>query len=233
MNACPNCKVVLHSDHAFCPNCGSDLRSVVNEQKTQEAKIESNVQAETIISSSVNKVKEDFKTPFIISASFTTLSIFIWTCVFTNWQFSFDFFLNRLVNNSIWIMLVPYLISLFVKRQKRASLYLNMVLLFIGIGTILLFIGYSQMNTNQSPIVVRLQLRQPCIDNVIQQMEEHQISDEIKKLRAIKYCDCLLERINDDDMTIIGKREKEFWSIVTENYKDENTECVEISLQNN
>lgn len=229
---CPNCKSVLQADHAFCPNCGADLRKQGSGSESTEVKTETANQVEPSISNTNNEATADLKTPFIISFVFSAISIFIWSYVYTNWHFNSEVFINRLINNSFWIMLLPYLISLAFKKQRRASVYYNLVLLFIGIGIILLFLGYSQVKANQDPLLVRIQLKQPCIDNVIKQMDKYDISYEVKNLRATKYCDCLLEKVKDEDMTLIGKGEKEFWSVITENYKDENRDCVEISLQN-
>jgi hypothetical protein len=233
MSACPSCKSTLQTDHAFCPNCGADLRKDKSESESKEVPNEINAQVETNSSVPITNTRSDYKTPFIISLSFSAVSIFIWSYVYTNWSFNFEVFIGKLINNSFWIVILPYLICLPFKKQRRASVYFNMVFLFIGIGIILLFLGYSQIKANQDPFMVRIQLKQPCIDNVTQQMEKYDVSYEIKNLRATKYCDCLLEKIKDDDMAMVGKGEKEFWSMITENYKEENRDCVQISLQNN
>lgn len=230
MNRCRSCKAELVTDHAFCPKCGADLRKEKVETKE--------VQTETISAEANNPIrstdsKAEYRTPFIISLSFTTISIFIWSYVYTNWRFNLEVFTSKLINNSFWIMLLPFLISLAFKKPKRLKVYYNMVFLFIAIGVVLLLLGYSQVKASQDPFSLRMQLKEPCVDNVIQQMGKYDVSYEIKKSRATKYCDCILEEVGDDDMTLIGKGEKELWSLVAENYKDENRDCVEISLRNN
>lgn len=235
MKRCPSCKTELNADHAFCPNCGKDLRNSVMNPESNEVQIEQvelDNQHEPASSNPNTNTIGDFKLPFILSFAFTVISIFIWSYVYTNWNFNFQVFISKLINNSFWIMLLPFLISLAFKKQRRASVYSNMVLLFIVIGIVLLFFGYSQVKTSQDPLIVRMQLKQPCIDNVIKQMDKYDVSFEIKNYRATKYCDCLLEKVKDADMTLIGKGDKEFWNMITQNYKEENRECVEISLQN-
>lgn len=234
---CPNCKKELLTEHAFCPHCGFDLRKNSLEQSMNETKEEAipTSQTKEIKTEEVKEVyssKGKFMTPFFMALSFLCISVFLWSYVFQNQKFNQEVFINRSINHVFWLLLFPYLISFTASKPKRAKVYSTTVTIIIILGIIFLFFGYSQVKTNQDPFVVRMQLKQPCIDNVIQQMEKYDISYEIKNLRATKYCDCLLEKVKDDDMTLVGKGEKEFWSMITENYKEENRDCVEISLQN-
>jgi hypothetical protein len=228
-NKCPNCNAEVMSENSFCAKCGQDLRI---QTPSEISKVEQEISATAQSNDQVANAKDDFKTPFIMSLGFTAVSLFIWSYVYTNWNFNQEVFINRLINNSFWLLLAPYLISFAFKKPKRANAYFNIVLLFIGIGVILLFLGYTQTRYDQDSTTVRIGLKQPCIDNVIKQMDKYNISSEIKNLRATKYCDCLLNKIGDTDMESIGKGGKEFWKVIKENYKDENRDCVEVSLQN-
>lgn len=226
---CPNCKSKLFAEHSFCPNCGYDMRStskVTEDLKEPESpSIEVNNQMG-------QTPKGDFKTPLIIAISFTVISIFIWSYVYTNNKFNFDVFLGRLINHSVWILLAPYLISLAFNKAKRSKIYMNLVLVSVVLGLIFLLLGYSQLKATQDPFMIKLEIRKPCIDNVIEQLAEYDVSYEIKTLRATKYCDCILEKFSDENIIMVRNGEKKFWDTITSEYSEENKECVLVSLEN-
>ncbi len=235
---CPDCKKELLAEHSFCPNCGFDLR------KSSPEEFLNNTKGETRSSNEIKEIKTEevretdpskgkFMIPFFIALSFLSFSVFMWSYVFQNQKFNQEVFINRSFNHVFWLLLFPYLISFIASKPKRARAYSTAVRIVIILGIIFLFYGYSQVKTNQDPFVVRIRLKQPCIDNVIKHMQKYDLSYEIKNLRASKYCDCLLEKVKDEDMSLVGKGEKEFLGMITENYKKENMDCVEISLGNN
>lgn len=229
MSNCPNCNCELLIEHSFCPNCGHDLRAREISKTGVEGQTESSILNEPIKQMENVLVKSDFKKPFILALSFSAISIFIWSYVYTNWIFDFNVFLRRLINHSFWILLLPYLISLFFKKVKRVRVYSNMVFLFTVVGTIFLFIGYLLVKVNEDPFIVRDKLKRPCIDEIIKKLNDVNASDEIKNMRATKYCDCIMEKINDNELKLINNGEKKLRDAIT---KEENKECVLVSLEN-
>ncbi len=249
MNKCPNCKTKLLTDHAFCPRCGFDLRPAktpiipvadvgqpkvtpVEEQIAPVIEDNREVTTGTVIPT-VNS-----KTPLIISVVFTAISIFIWCFAFTNWKFDLNLFMSKLVNNSFWIILVPWLISRFYKKEKRTNVHYNMVMGFVGIGCVLLLFGYFQMKDAQrfgelndkfltDPIVIKSELKQPCINSVVPKLAKYKITAQQIDEMAALYCDCILEKLNNDELVSIGTRTKSFWETIEQNHVDDSAICTE------
>jgi len=264
MSKCPHCKSKLLTDHAFCPKCGADLRQkkasihpkVIDASQPQETLVEKSVEpyaeqpqeveieeqpqpipaVEEIpeITTAAPKSAGNYKIPLIVSVVFTAISIFTWCFVFTNGQFDLNIFMGKLVNNTFWIILVPWLISLPFKKEKRAGVYYNMVKVFVFIGCVLLLLGYSQKKATQmidelstDPDVVKTRLRPQCINSIIPKVAKFEITDQQKNEMATIYCDCILEKLSNDELVSIGAGTKLFWKIIEENYADDSAICVE------
>ena len=227
MNKCPSCKKQLISDHSFCPSCGYDLRARITEtaktDNTQQETapiIEEKKQIENI------EVKGDFKAAFILAISFTTVSVFLWSYVYTDWTFNLDAFLSRLINHSVWILLAPYLISLAFNKAKRPRVYTNLVKLSIFFGIVFLIMGYFQVRYNEDPLTVRLRLMEPCVESAMRQLDKDNLTEEVKKSFARKYCNCIIDKINERDIKLIGKEKSQFWSLIGSKYEKESLDCI-------
>ena len=213
------------TEHAFCPNCGFDLRIKEEINKVQENQIALNHENVKKASS------KNYLIPLLAGVIFSFLSIFIWSYIYVGYRFDVNTFFSRLVNHTVWIFLFPFIISLFFKKAKRPNVFSKVVTVTIILGVVFLFFGYSQFSYNTDPSLIRVRLLKPCADDVIRQMDKDQISAENKEKSATAYCDCLINKINEIDIVKIGSGETNFWDIVNQTYKEESLECIEGSLR--
>lgn len=231
---CPNCRTALIAEHSFCPHCGHDLRRG-GDGNPNEAK--ANTKDDAQVNSGVNNEKTQTRDsqsylPALVAATmFSASSIIIWSYVYTGYSFDSNGFWSRLVNHSFWLFILPLLVSLFFKRDRRASVFSKVVTVAIVLGIFFLLLGYSEFSYNKDPFTIRLRLSQPCTENVIQQMANYEIPYSLKEKRSRAYCTCLISKITDQDISDIGKGTTEFWSLVKSKYDSVGVICVEESLK--
>jgi len=225
ISKCPSCKKELFTEHAFCPNCGFDLRIKKEINKAQEIPIDLDYE------NANTTPKNSYVISLLAGAIFSVVSIFIWSYVFVGFRFDVNSFFSRLANHTFWIFLFPFIISLLFKKVKRPIVFSRVVTATILLGIIFLFFGYSQFSYNTDPSLIRVRLLMPCTDDVIQQMDKVDLPDSIKKIGATAYCECLTNKMTDIYIVKIGLGQNNFWDIVNQTYKEESLKCIEGSTQ--
>jgi hypothetical protein len=83
-----------------------------------------------------------YKFGLLTALIFTMISVIIWSFMYTGFVFNFEVFLNRTINHFFWLLLLPYIVSLFFPKEKRTNVHFNIVTVAIFLGVIFLILGY-------------------------------------------------------------------------------------------
>lgn len=133
MDRCPQCRTKLLTDHAFCPNCGFDLRinkiDASNKESNKEESFGSNEGPELVPSSIGNNEQQQSKkstrltgiiTTFFWSAGLSLISAFIY---YLRGSADIDFIIKELIGGTIsrpiFVFFLAFIISLFARKKAE------------------------------------------------------------------------------------------------------------------
>jgi hypothetical protein len=132
MDRCPQCRTKFLTDHAFCPNCGFDLRinniDTSNKASGKEETLDSNQDPELRpppIENDEQQRKESTRltgiiTTFVWSSALSVITVFLY---YLKGRTDIDFILKELIGGTIskpiFVFLVAFIISLFARKKAE------------------------------------------------------------------------------------------------------------------
>ena len=208
MNFCKDCKTKLSPEAAFCPICGQDVRNSEYGQFTQNH-------------STMSAFWKAISLPFAFAIAFMAISIYLWSYVFQHYRFSEEIFIGRVINHTFWVLIIPFIICLFFKGETKARAYSKAVIVVILIGFVLLLFG----NTMSSPKVFRVNLIQNCVSITEEILQRRLVNNHSSEFQ---FCDCLLNKVNDEDIIKISLGESQMLTTLHDEYQQDIDECETI-----
>lgn len=218
IDICPYCKKGLHTDHIFCPNCGEDLRNYKNLSLTNQP----------IRGTKIRYSKYIYE-GLIWSVILTIIVSFYYTFP----KFNLDLFLQGIIGRPFLVIALPFILVQLIKRDIRENAFKYLVRALMVILTItqtITLIGQNEFK-KLSVEETKVKVRQECVASIVRGLEKIDVSEELKKFRGEKYCDCIIGKLNDNDFIELSNNPKLIGNIVQERYKTEDKECIVESLK--